>query len=157
MSTALQTPEVTLTEPPEMPEMDAASVLLLEDDANVRIVLTWHLVPANIRSASSRYDIASYVSRVAGVTIEQAAGRVHTLLGLGVIFPDGTTDAQVAAFLRAKGQARLTGAQGYDAATVARNYIVTLSAAALRQFIHQAAPLQARALDWDDTNDTDEE
>lgn len=133
--------------------IDTAAILLLDDPLNVSIVLTWHLVPAAIRTAESLYDMASYSSRVAGCDLDVAVARLHTLLGLGVLLPNGTVDPTVVEFLRRKGQARVVGAASGDPARIVESHLAGLSPAQLAELLNRAAPEQVKALTWDEDDE----
>lgn len=132
--------------------MSPAAVLLLDDEVNQRIVLTWHLVPAPILAADSLFDKASYSCRVAGVSLDVAVSRLHALMGMGVLRGDGTVDENAHAYLTRKGRAKLHSTHGPidQPSTMAEKFIAQLSADELAAFLNRAAPDAVKQLSWEE-------
>lgn len=131
--------------------MHPTSILLLNDDINQRLVLTWHLVPLSVRSGRSPYDIASHCSRVAGCKIEDCIGRINTLMQLGVLLPDRV--ARLASdYVERLANERLSSLMSPEVPpeVVADQWVRKLSVPELREWLVERVPnLFAEELDWD--------
>jgi hypothetical protein len=137
--------------------MDHSTILFLDDPTCQRLVLTWHLIPAHVRKGNSQLDIASHASRVAGCQLEEAMGRLVTLVQLGVVNLDGSVDAQAKSYLDSKALARLNGLSSFQPSAIAEAFITAMSLHELRGWLNEKVPalFDSHGLEWS-SDDADE-
>jgi hypothetical protein len=123
-----------------MTKMDPTAVLMLDDEVNQRIVVTWHLVPRSIREGQSIYDIASVCCSLAGCTIDQAIGRLHSLRAMGVINTDGSIDTQAADYLTRKAVGRLVTTSRHNPESVLESMMSKVPVSEFRAWLAERAP-----------------
>jgi hypothetical protein len=130
--------------------MNDSTILFLDDPTCQRLVLTWHLIPAHVRMGRSQLDIASHASRVAGCQLEEAMGRLVTLVELRVVNLDGTVNEKAKSYLESKALARLNGLSSFQPAAIAENFITAMTIHELRGWLNEKVPalFDGAGLDW---------
>lgn len=128
--------------------MPAEALLLLEDDLNQRIALTWHLVPVDVRVGDSIYDMASHVSRFAGCDVNDAVGRLRTLLSMRVISVSGYVDQLAATYLAQKAAMRMKFIASHDPIVLMEGWVKKQSPEQLREWLASVKP--EMELTWDE-------
>lgn len=126
--------------------MKPESALMLDDSLNQRIVLTWHLVPLDVRMGSSIYDMASYSARVAGCDVDEAAARIAMLLDIGIIYRSGYVDQLAAGWLARKVMASMRGMAKFDTDQITASFVSKMEPDELKAWLKDAAP----QLEWEE-------
>jgi len=126
------------TEPPPA-AMPPEAILLLDDEVTRRMVLTWPLLPPDIRTSRRHSDVCASWAALAACEPEQAAQRADALLGLNVVHRDGGVATTATAYLSRLASARVADLGG-DPASVAAAWVARQPVERLRTWLMQHAP-----------------
>lgn len=118
---------------------DSSLVLLLSDEANLRLVLVWPqcVLRTDIAERGDRHSLSSTAAQLLGAEHRETFSRVSALLALGLINQDGTVSTVVTEFIERLAMAKMAGLGAFNPELVTAKYLAAMPLEARMSWMEQ--------------------